>query len=377
MNIIKKKLTVFRGFTILLSFIVFLSGYLFSKNSNPVLPGLENSKSISKFNKKQAGLRIITLDQVIKRVMQKNQILLANKYSILAKEGGIIQASLIPNPEIEVEMENFGGSGETFGFNQAESNVQVSQTILLGRKRKKKVELAKLDKVISLRDYDRKVSNLLSETKKRFVTILHLQKKLKLREEMVEIAELFINKISHRITAGKTSPVELSRAKVSQFRNKLMLYQIKKELSISKQLLAGLWGKTYPDFDQVKGMLDIYSPPPVKDNFKNHLSQNTDLEHLSSQINFQKSILNLEMANRIPNITVLGGIRRLNEFDSTAFTLSVSIPIPIINRNQGDIKTAKFLIEKAKYSYRAAEVRIKNELFTTYDLMQTAYKGPR
>ena len=52
---------------------------------------------------------------------------------IRISEAETLQSGLLPNPELEVEAEEFGGSGETSGFDNAESTVLLSQLLELRR----------------------------------------------------------------------------------------------------------------------------------------------------------------------------------------------------------------------------------------------------
>jgi len=46
----------------------------------------------------------------------------------------------------------------------------------------------------------------------------------------------------------------------------------------------------------------------------------------------------LENAKKIPDLTVSGGVRRLNENDDTAFVMGFSVPLPLFDRNQGALR---------------------------------------
>ncbi|MGD2085627.1 MAG: TolC family protein [Candidatus Aminicenantes bacterium] len=330
-------------------------------------------KTISYQENTETFGRHLTFSQAIKQVLQKNPELLASNWEIKAKDGIIQQESLLPNPEIEIEMENFAGSAENKGFKQAETTVQVSQSIWLGGKRKKKMQAATLDKTLSYRDYDRKLAELMFETKVRFVETLYIQKKLELRKEMIELSETFSQQIAVRIEAGRTSPAELTRATVALLKNIMALKQLEKELSASKLRLAALWGSTKPDFERVEGELEIFSSLPKLDVLEVRLSQNPSLIRLSAEIDYRKSLLRLEKSFKIPDPTITGGFRRFNESGSTAFTFNVSIPIPILNRNQGSVKTAHYLLKKAESNHHALEIELANELKVRYEMLKITY----
>ena len=69
-----------------------------------------------------------------KRILE----LAASAIEIKAKEAQVLQAGLIQNPEINITMENFGGSKTLNGFQGSETTVELSQMIELGGKRTKK-----------------------------------------------------------------------------------------------------------------------------------------------------------------------------------------------------------------------------------------------
>lgn len=76
--------------------------------------------------------RGLTLEQAVERALQSSPVLAAGKHAVSAAEARVVQAGLLPNPELALEAENFGGGGELDGFDAAESTVIISQSILLG-----------------------------------------------------------------------------------------------------------------------------------------------------------------------------------------------------------------------------------------------------
>jgi len=323
----------------------------------------------------EGSKKSLSLSEAIQRVLKKNPGLLVLQWEIQAKDGLIHQESLLPNPEIEVELENFSGSAETKGFSRAETTVQIGQPILLGGKRKKRIWAATLDKTLSYHDYDRELADLILETKKRFVETMYIQERLALRKEMIQLAEQFLKKISVRVEAGRTSPAELSRAEISLLRNRIVLEQLQKKLSASRQRLGALWGSISPDFKKVKGEMEILSLLPKLNELESRLPQNVDLLRLSADIDYRKSLVILEKAYKIPDLFIAGGIRHLNESKSNAFTFNFSIPIPIFNRNQGRIKTAHYLLKKAESRQKAGWVMFLNELKAQYEMLKTNYNN--
>jgi cobalt-zinc-cadmium efflux system outer membrane protein len=319
----------------------------------------------------------LTLEQAIQRVLKQNPELAAYTWDIKAKQGTVEQESRRPNPELELEIENVAGTNETRGLKGAEYTVLVSQALQLAGKRQKRAASANLDKTLSHKELAIKKADLVWHTRKQFLETLYLQEKFKVRRGMKKLAEQFRDKVSIRILAGRTSQAELSRAEVAVHRSQMALDQLKDELDVSRRKLAALWGSTTPGFETVTGHLEPDPSPIPLDTLAKALENNKDMSLLAADIQYRASLLTLEQANRKPDLTVSGGIRRLNDAHSTAFTFSVSLPIPLFDKNRGNIKTAGYLLEKAKAYKKAAKVNLLNRLNVLHGRMTTTLRNAK
>jgi len=87
---------------------------------------------------------VINLRQALSLALMHNPELKAFSWDIRASEARTLQAGLLPNPEIEVEVEEVGGAGARSGFDGAETTIALSQLIELGNKQSKRSKLASL-----------------------------------------------------------------------------------------------------------------------------------------------------------------------------------------------------------------------------------------
>ena len=74
----------------------------------------------------------INLRQVLALALMHNPDLKAFSWAVRAGEAKTLQAGLRPNPELETEIEEFGGSGALSGFRAIETAIQLSTPIELG-----------------------------------------------------------------------------------------------------------------------------------------------------------------------------------------------------------------------------------------------------
>src|SRR3972149_3879133 len=316
---------------------------------------------------------VMTLPQAQSLALMKNPELAAFSWEVRARDAQAIQAGLLPNPEIGFAVENFGGSGDLHGFKGTETTLQISQTVELGGKRSKRRYVATLERNLANWDYEAKRADVLSGVTKALIEVLAAQERLALTEELVSLSEQVFNTISARVTAGKVSPVEETKAGVALATVRIDLERAKRQLEAARKRLAAIWGSTFPVFEKVEGQLDLLKSLPHAEQLDALISQNPDIARWAEEIEQRNAVLKLENAKRISDPTFSLGFRRLNETDNNAFVMGISIPIPLFNRNQGSVLEARQRIDKAEESRMSAKLRVISALSESYQVLSSSY----
>ena len=87
----------------------------------------------------QARASSLTLPQALQRTLQHDTRLQAFPYQLRMAEAAQLQASITPNPELDVSLENVLGTGDSRGVAGPELTLSLSQQIELGDKRQRRV----------------------------------------------------------------------------------------------------------------------------------------------------------------------------------------------------------------------------------------------
>lgn len=315
----------------------------------------------------------IILRQALSLALMRNPNLSASSWEIRAKEAQVLQSGLLPNPEFELEVENFGGDGEFSGFDGIDTTFQLSQLVELGGKRSKRIRISELEWELAEWDYEYLRLDVFAKTTKAFVDVLSAQERLTLSEELVSLAERVYNIVLERVRAGKVSPVEKTKASVILGSNRIKLERAKRDLEAARKRLASMWGSTTPTFEKVSGQLDVVKPIPSIEQLIQRVSQNPNIIRWATEMEKRKVAVELENAESIPDVTLSGGIRTFNETNSNAFVLGVSIPLPLFDRNQGNTLEAKYKLTKTDEDRKASELQVLTMLAETYRTLSTAY----
>jgi len=316
---------------------------------------------------------LVTLRQAIAFALANSPQLRAFSWDLHTAEANRMQAALLPNPKLEVEVGEFGGTGGRRKFRSSESSIQIGQFIELAQKRSKRIHLATIEKQLAEWDYKSKRLDVMNQVTGAFIDTLAAQERLALAKELVRLADKTYNAVAMRVKAGKDSPLEETKAKVALSTVTIASERAAQALQSARTLLAVAWGKHTPAFREVMGSFYEVTPVPGPDDLAVWISQNPDIARWPVEKQRYFAALKLEKAKATSDITVKGGVQQLNEGDDTTFILGLAIPIPMFNRNQAGIKRATYAIAKADENRRAVEINIHAALSQAARKLQTAF----
>jgi outer membrane protein, heavy metal efflux system len=306
----------------------------------------------------------ITLTQALQIALLQNPDLQAFSYEVRAREAEALQAGLVSNPTLNVLVENAVGSGNFNGFDQSETTVQLSQRLELGDKRNLRRSSANILKEIAGWDYEVQRLEVLARASKAFVHVLKAQQKVSLSGEGVQLARKFLNAVSERVTAGKVPAIEKIKAQVALANMRMEKERAGQELENTRRKLSVLWGNAEPQFDSAQGDLFLIPDKPLLE--LTTLSSNPSLSKWSTALAHRQAELDIENSKAVPDLTLSGGYRRLEQTDDNALVFGVTVPLNWFNRNQGGIAKARHRLSKAEEEKKAAALRMQEALLQAH-----------
>jgi len=316
----------------------------------------------------------ITLRQALSLAFMQNPQLKAFSWQVRVREAETLQAGLLPNPDIEGFVEDFGGTGSVEGFDGTETTVLLSQLIPLAGKVSKRKKLAALDADLAELDYETARLDVLTNTVKAFTDVLAAQRELKITEELTALAQRFYKTVSELASAGEISPIQEKRAKVAFAQTEIRLESARRELEAAKKRLAAKWGSNRPLFDEASGDLAEVLPVPEYAYLAEFIEQNPDIARWATEMERREAALKLEQSRAIPDPIVSGGYRHISEKGDNAFVVGLSIPIPIFDRNQGNVLEAQRMILKGLEEKKNAEIMVNESLASAYKSLKISYE---
>jgi cobalt-zinc-cadmium efflux system outer membrane protein len=305
----------------------------------------------------------LTLDAAVQTALRQNPLLRAAEADVAASRGAIDQAGVLPNPSLGVDQEDTRRETRT-------TTVMLSQAFELGGKRAARVELARSGRDLAIADLAARQADVRAGTIEAFFNALIAQERVKVAEESLGIASSGSAAASRRVTAGKVSPTEETRARVAEATSRIELRQAQADRQSALRALSLVMGVPEASLSQLDGRADALPTPPTPEAVSQRLSQAPALRRAQSEVQRANAAYELERARRIPDVTVSLGAKRATEIGRNQPMIGVSIPLPFFDTNKGAQLETLRRRDAAQALAEAEEHRIRSEVLQTVDQLQ-------
>ncbi|MBJ2244775.1 TolC family protein [Pseudomonas haemolytica] len=307
----------------------------------------------------------LTLDAALQAAFANNPGLAAAQWEIDIAQGGRQQAGLIPNPVASWDAEDTRRNSRT-------TSIKLSQTLELGGKRGARIEVATRAQDAAALTLEQRRNVLRAEVIDSYYGALRAQERLDLAQRSMALAERGLVVANGRVTAGKSSPVEATRAQVQVSEIRLELNRAHIGQADAYRRLAASTGSAATDFQAVATQNTSVPALPAAAQLLARLEQTAELRLAELNIVQNEASVGLEKAQRIPDLDVSIGSQYDASVRERVNLVGVSMPIPLFNRNQGNILAASRRTDQARDLRNAAELRLRTETRQALDLWQTA-----
>ena len=307
----------------------------------------------------------LTLDTALQNAFANNPELAAARWEIDIAEGGRQQAGLIPNPVVSWDAEDTRRDSRT-------TTIKLSQTLELGGKRGARVDVATRAQDAAALTLEQRRNGLRADVIDSYYAALRAQERLDLAQRSLALAERGLVVANGRVSAGKSSPVEATRAQVQLSEIRLELNRAQIGLTDVYRRLAASTGSATPDFQAVASQRESTPVLPAAALLLARLEQTAELRLAELQVLQNEASVGLEKAQRIPDLDVSIGSQYDASVRERVNVVGVSMPIPLFNRNQGNVLAASRRADQARDLRNAAELRLRTETRQALDLWQTA-----
>ncbi len=320
-----------------------------------------------------AAQEVLTLDEVIISVLENNPELKVNDFEAKAAAAKIRAAQQTPPVNLNLEFENFGGSGTRQGTDALESTLSLSKVFELGDKAELRGGVAQQNTALVKNKQDARRLDILSEAARHFIHVVVDQHRLEIAKDKLKLAHKTYKVINKRVRAGRSPVAERRRGSIALARAEIELEHAEHELASSKVKLTSLWGSTDADFSIAKA--DLFGLVQVDEfsELEKLLILNPDLVRFATIQRLAEAKLNLAKAKQSANIVLSAGIRNYQVTDDNAFVLSATIPFGLNSRAAPFIEAENYQLQKEPFNYEKQRLALYSSLFEVYQELKHAY----
>lgn len=291
----------------------------------------------------------VTLAQAVQEAIEHNLDLAAERLNIPVAQALEITARLRPNPVLTLSGQTLNVLGANFspatplGPNQM--NIHTDFPFERGGKRTERIAVARETRSLAELGVREVMRQLIANVQNAFVDVQQARENVKLAEENLRNLEGVVKINEARVASGDLSVVELDRSRVAALQSRTTVQQTRLQLDQAKTQLRQLMGRAGGTADlEVEGELRRDGAPESPEQIlRVALTQRPDyLLDKQTQARSQAD-LRLQLANGKVDFSVGTEFTRQTAWGVSGNSMGVyfSVPLPVFNRNQGEIARAQ------------------------------------
>lgn len=319
---------------------------------------------------------LISIQQAEKQFLDSNFLLLAANYNVDAQAAQIEQARIWDNPTLNID-KVIAANGEFLphgknpdGSYNGQYYIQVQQLIRTAGKRNKLINLAITNKKLSELQLKDVIRNLKYQLRTDYYTALQQIEQKKIYDTQRLQLNKLLTAMESQLNAGNIAQKDFIRIQALLIALDQDITDLKKqiednqnELKTLLQIKGNVFVKPIESFQTYSKLSNLISTDILFDSAK---LNNPYFQLQLIQTAFQEQNLNYQKSLRIPDLTLGPNFDRNSNYAQNYFGLGLSIPLPILNNNKGNIKSAEFNVKQQKAFTNNAETELKNNINNAY-----------
>ena len=316
----------------------------------------------------------ITLDQAIDRLIHENLELRSKSLEIPQARADVLTAGLRANPIFyaDAQLVPYGRYSDERPGGPVQYDVNISHPVDFSRKRRARVEFASRAMRVTEAMYQDAVRLEINNLYTAYLDVLSAR-------QTTRYAKASSDGLTGLIRATELLYEKdlASRADVNQVRAQKQIAEVgltdaEENLRQAKRRLGLLLNIPPEEAEvmEVQGTIEDRAPPPppVNELVRIALECRPDVVSYRLGARAAEAGVRLAMANRYQDAYVLyqpytfQDLSPFGQKSATSWALGLTVPMPLYNRNQGNIERARINVQQSQIELAAIERRVQNEV---------------
>ena len=304
----------------------------------------------------------LSLTDLESLAFQHNPTLAAATARLNAKRGKQFQAGLYPNPVAGyqgMEMGIRGTAGQQGGF--------IGQRFVMGGKLQLDQAAAGKEVTAAHFEFHAQEQRVLSDVRVRFHNAVILQQRVKLTNELVRIGDELVRATEQLLAGRQATQNDLLLAEIQVDESKILFDNSSNEETEAWRRLAAVIG--LPSMQPMPLTEQIETDSPTLDwatCYATIVDNNPILTAAKMRVDRARILIKRARKEPIPDIDLLVAHRHHNVTNENVTNVQIGIPIPLFNRNQGNIRSAEAEWRAASRERERIELGLQDRLAVEY-----------
>lgn len=317
-----------------------------------------------------AWSRQITLDEVITSSIENNPQIQSERAKIGISEAQIKTAGLWTNPKMVLDA-SIADKSYKGG---------IEQTIQLGGKIKKRVNIAKKQKEVTVQEIATAITDLRSQVRNAYIQLYSAQEKLNTEYEILKITQSMSEIARKKEIAGDIAKLDVLQAEILEIntKNDIELLKLEKIKAINNlsfyigEVLTEDTELVKPEINKDYGKSTIDDKNVEEILIKEAKENRPELKRIMKLIEQNEQIEKLAKATAVPDLTLAVGpnimIENTDNGEVTHLSVysTLTMDLPIFNHGQTAVKEARAERIKLEKDLKAEENKVENEVKNAY-----------
>lgn len=302
----------------------------------------------------------LTLARALEMAGASSPLLDAAAAELRAAEAGERIAGLRPNPSVTLEIENVAGSGPYRGFESSETTTALALPIELGGKRSARIAAAGARSGRAAIEAAMAEADLRLAVTLAFAEAAAAERRLDTAREQDRIAAEALRVAQARVRSGRASPIEEQRAELARINAAADLKRSASQVELARFALSRLVGAP------VTGGLDQgwFAQIPASHGPLLPIDSTGTLALAAAEADLAiaDSGVRLARSQRVPDLTLSAGARRMEASGDTAAVFSLSLPIPLFDNGGAALSLASAERQRADALRRMTALEVEQAI---------------
>lgn len=311
----------------------------------------------------------LTLAELQQMAVGSSPVIRQSAAVVEQARGRAIQAGLKPNPTVGYEGDTIG-TADTAGYN----GLLISQEFVTANKLGLAQSTAMQEVRVAQAELRKARITLASDVRRNYFRVLIAQEQLRFTRAVSKLSDEVYQAQIDLVAGGESAPYEPLQLRVFAVQARNNVTQATNSLNAAWRQLAAAMGTPLMARRAVQGTVEMPSPEMSYDTAVGMLQKHSNLVAANSSIARATTNLRLQEAIARPNVTLYAAFQHddTTPLSDYSTNVQVSAPLPVFNRNQGNITAAHAEVIKARQDYADTMNKLMSQLADNYNRYETS-----